>query len=177
MVFSPSEIKAWSMRFSLLELLALVGVVAVGCVALQHASSVWSSLLFSVIVLSLSASVFGAIWRTGVQKASCLGFAVTGGLYFMLAFGPGFSATVVPALPSGEVMQDFVYPTIRREVPASTIKLRDGTPLASQRGGVSYVAIPFMPDFSRVSHSLVVLVMGIVGACLARWFAHRATTA
>lgn len=165
------------MRFSLFELLALVGVVAIGCVALQHASSVWASILFSVIVLLFSASVFGAIWRTGVQRASCLGFAVTGGLYFTLAFSPGFSATVAPALPSGEVMQDFVYPTMRREVSTSTIKPRDGTPLASQRGGVSYVAIPLMPDFSRVSHALGVLVMGIVGACLARWFAQRAAAA
>jgi hypothetical protein len=159
------------LRFSLLELLALVAVVAGGCVALQYASPVRASVLFAAIVLLLSASVLGAIWRTGPDRASWLGFAVAGGLYFLLAFGPGFSSTVAPALPTGEVMQDYLYPLLCREVPARTIKPRDGTPVASIRGGVTYIAIPFLPDFSRVSHALGVLVTGIVGAGMARWFA------
>jgi len=159
------------LRFSLLELLTLVAVVAVGCVALQYASPVWSSILLTAIVLLLSASVLGAIWRTGTQRACWLGFAVAGGLYFLLAFVPVFSNTVAPGLPTGDVLQDHLYPRIKKEVPARSIKVRDGTPVRSIRGGVTYVAVPFLPDFSRVSHALGVLVTGILGAGTARWFA------
>jgi len=158
-------------RFTIRDLLWLTVVVGMGCVGLKYASPVWVSIFFSVIILLLSTTALGAIWLSGVKKASCQGFLVTGGFYFLLAFGPGFSETVAPGLPSGAIANQYLFPLLRREVPARSVHMPDGTPVSSIRGNVTYVAVPFLPDLVRLSHALGVLVSAIIGAGIARWFA------
>jgi hypothetical protein len=160
------------LRFTLLELLAVITVIAIGCVALQNASLVAVSLLFSLILILISLSGIRAVYATDqLARAQSLGFLMSAGLYFTVAFGPGFSTTVAPGLPSGTLAQEFVYPALSAEVPASSRKLPEGTPVTLILGGITYVTIPLLPDFTRVSHALCVLLFGIAGAAISRWFA------
>jgi hypothetical protein len=170
----PNSAKASKLRFSLFELLALVGFIAIGCVALRYASPIWVSVFCSLILLALCVSIYGAIWRAGAQRAYALGFAIAGFLYSLLAFGPGFSETIGSGLPSGIIAENYLYPLLIREIPAKSVAKPNGTPVSSIRNNVTYVNYPFLPYFKQVSHSLGLLFAAALGAAIARWFASTA---
>jgi len=159
-----------NLRFSLIELFAVVGLVAVGCVALRNASPLWVSVLCSAMVLSLCMAVVGAIWQDGRRRTASVGFAVAGFLYLVLAFGPGFSESIGTGLPSGVVAEQYVYPLVSREIRANMADAPNGTPVAAIRADGTYVRYPFLPYFTRISHTLGVLFAAVIGGAIARCF-------
>src|SRR5262249_2668962 len=75
-------------RFGIANLLGLVLFLAVACAALRAASDLWESLLFSLALGLLVASVLGAVHRTGGRRAFWLGFALFGGAYLLASLIP-----------------------------------------------------------------------------------------
>ncbi len=71
-------------RFSIRQLLLGTALVAVACVALRSASSVWVASLLGLMLLALTAAVPLAIFRQGGDRAWWFGFALFGGLYILL---------------------------------------------------------------------------------------------
>ena len=75
-------------RFSIRQLFLGTALVAVGCVALRGASSIWVAALLGLLLLALTAAVPLAIFRQGNQRAWWFGFALFGWLYLLLlAYG------------------------------------------------------------------------------------------
>ena len=66
------------MRFSILTLLGLVAVAAVGCVALMNASQLWGHLAYTVAFVDLWLAVVVAAYQVGSKRAYCAGFAICG---------------------------------------------------------------------------------------------------
>ena len=66
------------MRFSILTLLGLVAVAAVGCMALMNASQLWGYLAYTVAFVVLWLAVVAAAYQVGSKRAYCGGFATCG---------------------------------------------------------------------------------------------------
>ncbi len=79
------------LRFSLSFLLLFVLVVALGCAALSYANEYWASAVLTVTLAALVLSVLAAVYRRGASRAFWAGFAIFGGCYLFLMYGPWFA--------------------------------------------------------------------------------------
>jgi hypothetical protein len=73
-------------RFPIAGLMAAVLVVAVGFAGLRAASLLWASALFSTAIALFAAVIVGAVVSQGLARARCLGFAIFGITYLLVAF-------------------------------------------------------------------------------------------
>lgn len=102
------------LRSSIASLLGFVVLVAIGCIALTHASLAWDRTLRVATLLALSVAILGALYSVGEYRAFCGGFAIFGWGYLLLS-GP----LVRSAAKNSLVRQDsvrYLYSIVKREV-------------------------------------------------------------
>src|SRR5438552_3256965 len=104
-------------RFSILSLMGLVGVIAIGIAALRSPSPLWANGLFTLAILACLASVIYAIYSKGRRRAFGVGFAICGWVNLTLSFAPGFDNQVAPHLLTTAVL-DGLYARIVPPNPA-----------------------------------------------------------
>ena len=152
-------------RFSLLWLMALVLLVAVGFAALGNPTGLWASALFTLAVFLLCVAVLGAVFRHGRRRAFWVGFATFGLAYLVLTFvSAGLSP---PPLLTTELL---AY--MDRLMNNPFIITIDGTFAAPSPRGIPITG-PSSVAFHQVGHSLAALVFALVGSVVARNFAAR----
>jgi hypothetical protein len=76
---------------SIRTMLVIVAFIALACVALVRANSVWASVMFSSALATLLFAVLAVIFRRGTKQAFWIGFALFGWGYLWMAHWPGDS--------------------------------------------------------------------------------------
>ena len=71
------------LRFSLLTLLCVVSIAALGSAALANPNEIWRLVVFNVTLVTLLAAALTAVVK---RRPFAVGFAVVGWIYFALAF-------------------------------------------------------------------------------------------
>jgi hypothetical protein len=77
------------LQASLLRLMSVIAVLAVGFAVLARASFLWGSLIWSVTLTVLASSVVAAFARRGRSRCFWVSFALLGWGYWYLAIGTG----------------------------------------------------------------------------------------
>jgi len=90
-------------RFTILGVMGLVLVSAVGLAALRGANDYWAGGLLTVTPLLFGLALIGALCGRPEKKAGRLGFVVLGGGYFALAF-LGLSDANLNKLPTSQAL-------------------------------------------------------------------------
>jgi hypothetical protein len=156
-------------RFSILHLLAVTALAAVGCVALLNSSSIGAASLNGFVVLILAASVLLAVFRDRERRAYWVGFAFSGWLYLILCFGPifyespfGRSRIITGRLATA--LYDRIY--ARPDVPTYPA---DPFSVTDPFGPSSMAISPERADFLFVAHALWSVLFAMLGGLFARW--------
>ena len=156
-------------RFSLASLISAVLFIAVACAALRNASKLWASMIFTLTVCLLLGAILGVVFRGGDTRAFCLGFALLGWGYLFLAFShvinEDLNLRAPPLLTS--MMLGYMHPKLAKSetIPGSGFRPEDFMDL----GGPRTVFVPSWEHFHQVGHSLVTLLIALVGGGLARY--------
>ena len=181
-------------RFTIAGLLGMVVFLAVGLAALRAATDAWDSGVFGVTLTLLLTSLLLAVHRTERRRAYWIGFALFGWAYLVMSLVPPVEArlpttkflarldSLLGARPWFSALAQFIdqdnpswaRPAARTvaSLPQGDISmatsqgvlfLRDattGSPLAV-RGGTA-------EGFVRIGHSLLALVIALIGGSLSR---------
>ena len=165
-------------RFSLASLMSSVLVIAVACAALRYASELWASVVFTLTVGLLLGATLCVVFRGGDARAFCLGFVLFGGGYLFVVFGPWFRGNASPQPPAllTTRLLEYLHPKLSQTVtlPGSG----SGTNLVTLQllidenihPGPRTVVVPSWEHFQQVGHSLLALIIALVGGVLARYF-------
>ena len=87
--------------------MAAIALVAIFCAAIAAGTVLWLQLVFICTLVVLLVAVLMACWERGPQCAVYIGFAVFGGIYFLLALAPFFGGNTSALLPSN-IMMDLI---------------------------------------------------------------------
>ncbi len=142
-------------RFTIAQLMALILYVGLSFAALRNANDFWASATFTVAILAVSVALVGVIARKGKDRMTWTGFAVF-----------GWTCLLVVQLPPWPIGGQFGGP-----VPKPVLLIEWGmarlqsyiNPLSLSGG--SWV------QYDQISHSLGIILFGLVGAVLARLLA------
>ncbi len=74
-------------RISIAGLMGLVGLVAVGLVALKQANPTWASVCFTLTIAALGVGIFHAAFARGRSRTFGAGFGLAGSLYLVVVYG------------------------------------------------------------------------------------------
>ena len=160
-------------RFSIFGLMAVVVLAAIGLAALRSPTELWASAIFTVMVGLLGYALLGTMFGRAPKRKSWAGFAVFGWVYLILVFDI-FSAKVQvkppPLLPVG-----LLASMDSRLNPQVVMTWQDGG------GSLSYInysgPMPVLGSNSvalyHIAHSLVTLVVALVGSVMAGIVAAR----
>ena len=163
-------------RFSLASLMSSVLLIAVACAALRYASELWASVAFTLTVGLLFGATLCVVFRGGDARAFCLGFALFGWGYLFIAFGPWFRGKSSPQPPDllTSKLLAYAHPELSKTVtlPGNgpirprfvSVVLHDSLGL-----GLGTVLVPAWEHFQQVGHSLVALLIALMGGGLARY--------
>jgi WD40 repeat protein len=181
------------LQFSLISLFGLVVVVALACAALVNASPLWASASYTVTLLFLLTATLAAVFRPQ-NRAFWLGFIVFGWAYLFFTFGPWVGGCVAPPLSSGQGLVYLESKLAREDGSLSSVPfLSDGRLIVSGSGpgtirlwNVATAGQPQEPfgwwvpgargSFHQIGHSVVSLVMALLGGILACWLRSKPTT-
>jgi len=144
------------LRFSLLALLGVVLVAAIGSAALANPTNTWRQVIVTgTVVILLTASSAAVVLRPGLQFSR--GFAAAGWLYFVLAFGGvlGVQEHLLTEQASG-----WLGERIHRVLPSG------------------YLVIPreansLWYNFTIISRSFWTLILATIGGMFASWIGRR----
>ncbi len=128
------------MRFSLLTVLLLTAFAGIASAALIGASPLWVSITYTAAIVSLLVAILGIVYRRGARRAFWIGFLTFGCGYL---FGSRFWLITESHLISWELL-DHVYTAM-------------GSTLVRS-------------DFLSVGRSVAIIVSGLMGGLVARWF-------
>src|SRR5690349_11602539 len=98
-------------RFSIMGLMTIVLLAAVGLAALRHPTEWWAGAVFTTTLAALCLSVVGVMIRRGAGRSPWAGFVVFGGAYLALSFGPWSSSEIRPLLLV-EPLLDALHPIL-----------------------------------------------------------------
>lgn len=186
-------------RFSLRQLLALVGFVAVGFGALMASWPWMASAIYTLTVGILAFAVLAAVGKTGRAKFFWIGFAVVGWGYLWLAENEGDVAYPVnDRLVTTKLLYllwDARYPEATHTrlgaglfaVPSETDDLiSEARSLQRKIAGAAAPLSPaanasltppdyaeLLPGFFHIGHALFALLFAYLGGCLTRAFYDR----
>jgi hypothetical protein len=161
-------------RFTISSLLGLVFFVAIAFAALRQADDLWDSVVFSLTLGILLASVLLAIHRSESRRAFWLGFALFGWAYLGASLIPPIEARLLTTralayldskVPGHDPFVRFGFTpdgTLAIDQ-SSTIRIWDaatGRPLTGPTGTSEH--------FLRIGHSLTALVLAFLGGHLSR---------
>ena len=147
------------MRFSILTLLGLVAVAAVGCAALLNANDVWAEVCYSVTFITLLVAFVAGLILRGGTRAFCIGFAVFGLAYFSDGL---FDKSALLST----TLSDYVSKRIEGLPPDERIEsaIQTWDSLTARRGQPANV------HFVIVFNSIFSLVYALFGGFVARYF-------
>ena len=178
-------------RFKIRGLLVFVVFLAVGLAALREASEAWDGGVLGLTLLVLLASVLLAVHRTGTARAYWLGFALFGWAYFALLEVPAIAArlpttwalTYLDSLAPGRsiAMTGWLPNTTGAAAgPPGTVAVFSTSTgnVAMQSGANGNIRLWNLgtgaalggstEHFIRIGHSLLALILGLVGAVASR---------
>jgi hypothetical protein len=171
--------------------MAIVLLIAVGLAALQSASVLWSSAVFTLTVVVLSAAILGAMARRGRARMTWAGFALFGWVYLGTTFGlwetaNGVTAPLYVTRWGLDYWDSKLWSVGREDTAPPGEELFPRFPSKGIGGGMSggqvlgppTTAVPLgrPPDafqFRRIGHCLVAILFGLVGAVLGRLLSTR----
>jgi hypothetical protein len=141
------------LRISIAGLMAVVLIVAVGFAALRNANQAWASGMFYLVVVLLPTSLLRGIAGRGRERLACIGFAVFGWSYLLMAFWPNHGIPL-PVLPTSALVEG-LYPYLNV----------NGTEITVVRSLNRFTV------YNQVGHSLGALCFALIGAVLGSFFA------
>jgi hypothetical protein len=109
-----------SLRFSLLGLIGLVTLSALGCAALVTPGPGWLSVVVSLTVAAIAVQLLRAIIGAGQVRAGAVGWLVLAVGYLAIAVGPWFAQHVGPQLASSKALH-YAQVNWRKEDPAAAM--------------------------------------------------------
>jgi hypothetical protein len=119
-------------RFSIANLLAVIGILGVALAALRNPSHMWANVTFSVAFATLIVAIVNAVYGRGEGRAYWLGFTLCGGAYFAVCWLPGLRDSLCPRLAS-EVLFDILYPNFGPPAPAARPTPASRTPAVTNQ--------------------------------------------
>jgi hypothetical protein len=144
------------MRFSLKTLLLTFALVGVGCTAIYYPSSDLTAVIYTATLGVLLYAICAAILQRGGGRAYWVGFAVFGGVYFLLAF-------------YGDLQPNYRNEYTFRLITSQALSAIDHwlNLQRPQRGG----STPFtdLQITMPIGHSVLTLLVGLCGGAVARW--------
>ena len=183
-------------RITLWNLLALIGLLAVGLAAMRTATDLVARAAFTLTLGALLVGLLGLIIFGG-RSGGWAGFTVFGWAYAVLAFHPALGAEFQPRLLTSTVLEALVERVLGSQVAVPTLPFED----APNHGGSWKVVhgnwVQLSPaektlwnerqrtlalygdrsDHSRrVGHALLTLVFALLGALLGRYLAAQRAT-
>jgi hypothetical protein len=175
-------------RPTILGLMAVVLLAAVGVGALREATDWWASGIFTTTLIALAFATLYAVYRRGPRRAFWAAFAAVGWGYIVLTFGPGCETTIRPRLVTTRLL-DALLPIVH-PAPEPTVRLWDSTTGKPVNAGSPVNQVMFSPDgrrivramgrwpnrepFQDIGHSLIAFLLAGIGGVASRSFhAHR----
>jgi hypothetical protein len=143
------------LRISISGLMAVVLIVAVGFAGLRNANQAWASGTFYLVVILLPTSLLRGIAGHGRERLACIGFAVFGWSYLLIAFWPNHGIPL-PALPTSALLEG-LYAYLDVNVTEITIGR----------------SLNRFTAYYQVGHSLLALCFALIGTVLGSFFASR----
>jgi hypothetical protein len=185
-------------RVSIAGLMGWIIVFSMAWASIRYASGDVANLTFTATIGVVGVAILGGLFRRGESRAWWAGFALIGGGYLALCYGPGFASEVRPHLSTSALLDRVgplvVHPRVvtdRRAGPGPSVVVSSvlATPediLTASPGGAAVltqinsawpahlfyrsVGIGDPEDFQRVGHCWLALLLGLAGGRLARWF-------
>ena len=196
MIASNTQI-SWR-RYSLRELLLVIGFFAIACVSLKYADRVWELVLSASLSLLLMGAAVTAFVDGGRRQAAAIGFTVVVVLY-AIAFWSGapnegvgrnseldlrrgkLPSTTALALLFPHIVQDSWVDPEGAPIPGY-VPMENDAQLAIHVGSgrfndpnARFVEVPNRSDFMAVGHLLWTLLLGYLGSRLALYCYDRRT--
>jgi hypothetical protein len=134
------------LRFSLAELLAIVLLAAVGSAILAFTINLQVRPLLTLTIGILATATVGILSRRRSLRAFCVGFALFGWSYFVVAFWSPQSCLSLPTTRPLIHLYEAVF----------------GNPAINKPDDVTAFVL-WLNDFLQVGHSLVALILALIG--------------
>jgi hypothetical protein len=152
-----------SVRFSIMGLMGVVLVAAIGLAALRNASETWAGFLLLATLGAFCVALVGAFCRGGAQRGAWIGFAVFGWIYMGAAFEP---YDLAPKLPTHSLLEVLAPKFGADSGPFQ--KTDESRRLGGGGFGRMFGADRANPFF-QIGHCLSALVAATLGALLGGW--------
>ena len=144
-------------RSTIAQLMTLILLIGFGFAALRNANDYWASATFTLAMISILVAPLGAFARKGKARITWAGFAVFGWAYLLVDLLPDRSPRTFGIAPipwpgliidaGAALLQPYIHPWVP---------------------GVSDWL-----EYDQVSHSLGIMLFGLVGAVIGRYVASR----
>lgn len=175
---------------TILGLMAVVLLAAIGFASLREATDQWASGIFTTTITGLAFAALYAVYRRGPRRAFWVAFAAFGWGYIVLTFCPGSEIKIRPRLVTTNLLDALFTIVHPGPGPEPTVKLWDATTVnpVNAGGPVNLFSIapagrligsgmgtsPAREPFQDIGHSLAALLLAGIGGVAARYLhAHR----
>jgi hypothetical protein len=171
------------LRFSLLTLLGVVLVAAVGSAALANPTDTWRQVIVTGTVAILSVATLATVTK---RSAFAAGFAVMGWLYFVLAFSRVLNVREhllterAVVWLHGKVHHDISEDLILPQLPgpgSPVVPLRYDSPRLTPAAFAGYnMSSPILSkvyNFAMIGRFLWTLLLATIGGLFASWLGRR----
>jgi hypothetical protein len=157
------------LRFSIASLLIVILFISVALAALRASTDVWDGCLLGLALLLLLTATLLTIHRKNRQQASWLGFSVFGWAYLVASLLPPIETRLPTTNGLAYLGTLRIWPPTA--APAYFDYDDDGTPDPSVARALFYILSTSgsQGNFVRIGHSLLALVMALIGGRLSRW--------
>jgi hypothetical protein len=160
---------------TILGLMTFVLICGVGTAALTASTTLWDHAVFSSTLLILTASILLAVYG---RRAFWLGFALFGWAYLVLTLIPPVEARLLSTKGltwlGASAMNRHVTTVAFTAEGRTLAALEDGEVRLWDAATGAPISTGGTPEnFRRIGHSLVALLLGLLGASLARWLQGR----
>jgi hypothetical protein len=144
-------------RLTIAQMMTLILLVGIGFAALRTANEFWASATYTLAIISILAAVPCAFDRKSKARMTWAGFAVFGWGYLLIDLLPTRS---VDSLGIGPIP----WPSLIIDVGAALLKphINTSPPETSE-----------LKQYYQVTHSLAIILVGLVGAVIGRLVASR----
>ncbi len=153
------------LRFSLLTLLGVVLVAAVGSAALANPTDTWRSVFVTLtLVVLFSFTTLAALNRS--RRSFALGFVMAGWLYFVLTFNSTFK-DIRPTLLTDRIV-DWSAGLLHEDIRETKVAM-PADPFSSSTNRTWYKLL----RYEDVGHCLWTLILATIGGLFASWLGRR----
>lgn len=155
-------------RISIRGLIALVVLVGFPLAALRGASLGWATASILLAMVALCSAVVGSLVRQGPDRAPWVGFAIFGGAYFLLHFGPtaewkkGYGPARFTTWALDSLVLPRIFPELEEGISVSSVE--EFAILSSGRSGSFFCAS---------AHALTAILFGLIGSVIGSSLAAR----